>query len=192
MKKKLRILIGTMLVLSVQAAAKKQEGIYMNAADYKDNKIAYENDCVTGKRHHNLHLHDFFWNSSYITVVTNGARHKLKKSALYGFRNCNDEVYRFYKGDAYRLAEAGGIYIYTQTRNMALNKGFKIVTVYYFSQSADDGIVPLTLCNLRGAYRNNEKFLEALNEFCGGHTAEEYDAEKKTFRVNYLYANSTK
>jgi hypothetical protein len=109
---------------------------------------------------------------------------------LYGYRDCNNHVYRFYKNITYQIAEPGRIYIYTKEENITQGKGYKVVNVYYFSVSAEGEIIPLTLNNLKSAYRDNKKFFELLSEFFNGNDVNEYDNIHKTFKVNYFYTNA--
>jgi hypothetical protein len=192
MKNKLYGIAGLLSTLLVTFSATGQSGIYMDTAAFKNGKLAYEGECGGGRKNKNVHVHDFFWNSSYITVKSGGIKHKLKKSDVFGFRNCVGDLYRFYKNEAYRIAEAGGIYIYSQAQNVTQNKGFKIARVYYFSRSPGSDILPLTCGNLENAYHDNEKFLDKLGRFPCGSKPDEYDTVHNTFKVNYLYSRSTR
>ena len=185
MKKKLKIILTVIVVLSLSSFAKKQGGVYMNLADYKNNKLTYEVDC-------RINLNNSLWNMPYITVVDHGKKRRLKKSELFGYRDCDKEVYRFYNNDEYRIAEAGNIYIYTQTQNIAQSKGYKVVNAYYFSTTPGTAIIPLTLDNIKNAYRDNEKFLDLLDQFFKNGDVHAYDNVHKTFKVNYVYSKATK
>ena len=190
MKTTLQIIITTAMILSAGYYAKGQSGIYMNLPDYKNNKLAYESDCNTEKS--KIRLHDFFYNAPTVTVIHGGKKYVLNKNEVYGFRDCDNEVYRFFKNEVYRLAEAGEIYIYiyTQTQNITQTKGYKVVNVYYFSVTVDGNVVPLNMGNLKNAYRNNDKFLDMLDTHFGNSEVSEYDPIHKTYKINYLYKKS--
>jgi len=192
MKKKLQIILTGLMVLSYGLSAKSESGIYMSTADFKNNKLTFESGCARGKHSLSIHLHDFFWNMPYITITEGGKKNVLKKSDVYGFRDCDNEVYRFYKNTEYRIAEAGNIYVYTQERNIAQSKGYKVINDYFFSVSASSEILPLTICNLKNAYSGNDKFLDLLDQYFGGSEVNEYDNRHKTFKINYVFAKSMK
>jgi hypothetical protein len=183
MRTKLHIIVG-MLTALCNIYAKAQTGIYTSAADYKSNKLTYESKCPEGR--HSLHLHDFFGNSPHITVINNGEKHKLLKNELFGFRNCNGEVYRFHHNAEYLVAEAGGIIIYSQTQNIAQSKGFKVVNKYYFSATADGEIFPLTIGNLKNAFHGDDQLYELIDRYLNEGNVTEYDNVHKTFKVNYV------
>jgi len=192
MKIQLQILILFLSVIQFNSYGQVMSGIYMNASDYKNNRLAYEKVCTSKKHTGNIRLHDFFGHTPYITVTGNGVKHKLKKSELYGFRNCKSEAYRFYNNAVYHIADAGNIYIYTQTQNIAQSKGFKVVNKYYFSTSQDSRILSLTIKNLKNEYHGSDKFIDLLDQFFTENNINEYDNNHKTFKVNYVFSKSVK
>jgi len=185
----MKILLTALLVISFGSYAKSQGGIYMNLSDYKSNKLTYEIACTNGGK---IHLHDFFWNMASVTVVDAGKKYTLKKDELYGYKDCNDEVYRFYNNMEYRIAEAGNIYIYAQKENTAQNKNNKVVNVYYFSTRPDGEILRLTLSNLKKAYKDNDSFSDLIDKFFNANDVTEYDEVHNTFKVNYVFSKTTK
>jgi hypothetical protein len=187
-KKYLNIAALSMMLCPV-CSVSAQSGIYNTAADYSNNKLTYETQCSTSKNN-NIRLHNYFGYAPYVTVVAGGIKHRLKKSEVYGFRNCNNEVFRFYKNKEYKLSEAGHICIYTAQQNITQGKSFKLVNGYYFSTSFTGPILPLTYGNLENAYAGNEKFCELLEQFSGTNDASAYDSRHKTYKINYLFAKS--
>lgn len=187
MKKKMTLMALCFLTLTLSSCAKGQGGIYMNAADYTHHILSYQASC---KEKFKIHLHDFFGNTASFTISSDGIKRTMQKKAVYGYGDCNDNVYRFYANAVYKIAEAGHIYIYTQERNVTQTKGFIVVNDYFFSTSADGAILRLTTENLANAYVENERFLGLLENFYGDVTA--YDARHKMFKINYLYSISQK
>jgi hypothetical protein len=177
-----------LLMLLIAVSASGQAGIYQDVSDYRDNKISYEARCR--KHRQAVRLHDFFVISPNVTVLSGGKKYRLKKSKLFGYRDCDNVVYRFYNNTAYHIAEAGKICIYIQTRNIPQGKSFKIVNDYYFSSAIDSGILSLSLVNLKAVYHNNEKFLDLLDQFFSCCYLHEYDNIHHTFKVNYVYNKS--
>ena len=187
MKNKMKILLTALLVMSLNSYAKSQSGIYMNLTDYRNNKLTYEIGCTSGEK---IHIHDFFWNMATIKVVDDGKKYTLKKGELYGFRDCNNDVYRFYNNMEYLIAEAGNIYIYLRKENTAQNKNNKVVNVYYFSGTPDGEILPLTLGNLKKVYKSNDKFTDLLDKFFNAGDVSAYDEVHNTYKVNYVFSKT--
>jgi len=189
MKKRIKIALTSvcLLAITLNSYAKGQGGIYMNVTDYRNNTLTYEAGC---QQKFKIHLHDFFGNTSSFTISEEGNKHTLQKKEVYGYRDCNGDIYRFYSNAAYKIVDAGNIYIYTQERNVTQTKGFKVVNDYFFSTSPDGIIFNLSIDNLVNAYKGNEKFLDRLENFNDDVTA--YEARHKMFKINYLYLRSQK
>jgi hypothetical protein len=185
MKKKLNIILTVLVAMSLSAYAKTSAGIYLNLSDYRNNKLSCESEKGT-----HIHIRDFFWNMSTIRVVNDGKKITYRKSELYGYRDGKDDVYRFYHNTEYRIAEAGNIYIYVQEKNIAQSKGYKVVNKYYFSTGADSEILPLTINNLKYAYKGNDKFCDLADQFFSRDDAFVYDQQDNTFKANYVYSKA--
>ena len=194
MKIKQQIISICLAALSLNTYGQNHSGIYMNLSDYKANKLTYEIECSKEKHNRNIHLHDFFGNRPTVTVNHDGKKYTLKKNEIYGFIDCDNEAYRFFKNEVYHIAEAGDIYIYiyTQTQNIAQSKGYKVVNNYYFSNTPSGQILRLTKDNLKNEFRNNDKFIALLDQNFGNDDIYAYDNLHKTFKVNYVYSKSTK
>lgn len=187
MKKKLIIAVS-LIFLASGSYAKGRGGIYKNVADYENRKLSYEEDCAEGN--FKIHLRDFFGNTPSFTIKYNGKKESLIKNEVYGFQDCDGNVYRFYANGTYKITEPGKIYIYTQQRNITQTKGFKVVNDCYFSTSPDGKIVRLSYENLVNAFHDNEKFLDELEKDRRGVT--DYDTRHKMYRINYLLTQSQK
>jgi hypothetical protein len=187
MKKKINSIVALLLFLTVSFNAKGQTGLYMSAADCQQNKLTYEHTCNKGKGRQVVHLHGFFSDAANVTVNIDGNKYRIPKREIYGFRNCKGETYRFYKNAEYLIEEAGKIFIYSKTENIAQSKGFKVVNYYYFSTSPDAPILSLTYGNLRNSYHNNDRFLDLLDQYFATGEVTAYDNIHKTFKVNYVY-----
>ena len=187
MKHKHQILTLLLLIGSFSGYG-RSNGIYKSYSDYKNDKLTYESGCTKGKT--KIRVHDFFWNMPTIKVVYDGQKYAYKKVDLYGYKDCKNEVYRFYNNTEYRIAEAGNIYIYVQQNNVPEGKGYKLVNTYYFSTAPDNEIMPLTYYNLRTAYHSNDQFLDLLDQFFSNGDVSKYDDLHKTFKVNYVYSKT--
>ena len=190
MKNKQIIMIVGLLGLGTCAQALGQSGVYMNIEDYKNNRLTYTNDCKSAKHNRPVRVHDFFWGMKGVRVVHDGKKYTFKKQELFGYKDCNDQVYRFYNNTEYRIAEAGRIYIYVKEENVAQSKGFKVVNSYYFSTAPDHEIMPLTMANLKAAYGNDEKFVARLERTFDNSNLSRYDNVNKTFGLNDLFSKT--
>ncbi len=179
-----QIAVISFLLFSVTGSAQSTSGIYLNISDYNNQKLTYEIDCSVEK--HKIKLNEFF-NKPYITVIHHGEKYTLQKKEIYGFKDCNNRIYRFYKNNEYELAETGKIIIYTTEQNVTKGKGFSIIHVYYFSTSPGGEISPLTVNNLKNAFPKNHRFHDLLDQyFNGNNEISEYDAFHKMYKVNHL------
>ena len=105
-------------------------GVYLTLADYKAGKITYDIDCSNEKQ--KIKLHDFF-TKPYFDVNHKGEKHTLQKKDVYGYRDCHDNMFRFFNNEEYQLAESGSINIYFLQQAVAVDKSFTTINVYYFS-----------------------------------------------------------
>ena len=175
------------IMLLGSSITKAQSGIYLTLNDYKHDVRSYRSDSA----HTSIRTHDFFGHSQRITVVANGIRHTYNKAAIFGYRDGENNVYRFYKNAAYRIAEMGNICIYIQERNITQSKGFKVVNAWFFSTTPDGPIMPLSYNNLREACKTNEEFINKLDQYCAATEIQAYDKAHNTFRINYVYSLAT-
>ncbi len=162
--KKITTTIACTLLLTNGLFAKNQSGIYATPSDFMSNKLTYETDCKATGTNTRLHLHDFFWNNKTIGIGidSNGKKVTLKKNGVYGYKNCNNESFRFYNNSEYQIIDNGGVFTYKQQVLVQKGKAYVKEPNYYFSTSATSAILPLTFTNLVEAYQANPKFIELL------------------------------
>ena len=195
MNNKLQAIVAVAVITATTAfPSRGQSGLFMSHNDFKTNSLAHQMACNNNRHNKNIHLHDFFGNMPTITVNDSGRKYTLKKNDVYGFRDCDKEVYRFFGNEVYHIVEAGDlyIYIYTQTQNIAQSKGFKVVNNYYFSNSGNGKILRLTKENIRSEFSSNQKFLDLLDQYFANEEIHTYDKDHKTFKVNYVYFKAIK
>lgn len=187
MKKAVQILaIVFLTALSFNSYAKSPTGIYMTVSDYEQKHLSYEEDNCK------ILLNNSVWEMLYITIKEHGRKHKLNKSEVYAYVGPEKEVHRFYKNEAYLIAEAGNINVYVQTERIALSKGYEVKLHYYFSTSPEGPIMPLTIANLKNQYRSpdsyREHFIDLLDQFFSNSDVTAYDKTHGMFKVNYVYS----
>ncbi len=192
MKKKFSLLLCCFAIATVEINAKSLSGIYMNTSDYKNNKLAYQSTCNSEKHNHSIYVNNLFWDMPKIIVHNEGKKYYLLKDSIFGYKDCDNNVFRFYKNQEYKIVETSNMYIYTRDVNTTHGKGFKIVTQYYFSKNADSEILPLVLENLKDVYKNNIAFIDLLDMVFTNPTINIYDNTHNTFKINYLYSKTIK
>lgn len=176
-----------LLALSFGAVAKAQTGVYMNATDFKNNKLSAMGNSRHGKT--KIRPHDFCGNASFI-IIHDGIKSKYNKDKIFGYRDADNMDYRFYDKIPYRIAESGSIFIYELDEHIPQSKGFKTENRYYFSITADGSIYPLTPSNLKYAFKDNSKFVDRLDTYFNSYDISEYDTIHKTFLINSLFKQS--
>ncbi len=182
---KIQILSIVFFIFSIKCHSQINEsGIYLSAADYKAHKLTYKINCNNEK--HTINLYDY-WRKPSITVIHNGKKHVHKKNDIFGFKDCNDAVYRFFKDEEYQIVETGNIIIYTIERRSIAGEGFKKITDYYFSKYSESKILQLNLKNLKSVYSENKKFCTLLDVSFKKDNIHLYNKKHKKYEVNYLF-----
>jgi len=173
------------LFLQNAIAQKPPMGIYLTQSDYLNHKLSY----VTQEG--NIRLNNMF-KSSNIVVNDAGTKKVLMKKDIFGYRSENTD-YRFFNNQAYKIVDGKDFYIYTHPILVPDQKGLKSVTAYYFSPKVTDSIEALTKGNVEAAYAQNTKFRYMVEgQFRSDDDLAAYDTVIKSFKIKYLYAESTK
>lgn len=187
---KIQILTIILFIFSIKCHGQINEsGIYLNVADYKAHKLTYKINCKNEK--HTINLYDY-WHKPSITLIHNGKKHVYKKSDVFGFKNCNDAVYRFFNDEEYKIEEVNDIIIYTSERTSIAGKGFRKKIDYYFSKYTGGEIFQLDINHLKAAYSKNKKFCTLLETNFQKNDISFYDKLHREFGVNYLFDISIK
>ena len=174
------------LILSSASSFAQKSGVFKTFADYTIGKMEYGIDCSTEK--HKIKLNNFL-GKDFITVVHEGKSYDLKKAETWGFQLCDQKVVRFQNNEHFPLADKGVLWIYTKETVKAISQrvGTKIITTYYFSPSGGDGILELTLLNLKAAFPENHKLHDAIdNQFKTDGSLGEYDKFHKHYKINHF------
>jgi len=185
------IAITSVQKVSAQTFAAGKSGLYLTAADFVQNKISYEINCSGNDK---LQVHALF-GSSTVTVVQNGQKKAFPKKQLYGYRDCHNRNYRFFNGDAYLVTDTAGFFVYSATKTEAgpHGKGWVKSDKYYFSTGGDAPLQLLTIDNLKKAFPANHRFQYELEGVCKtDKDLVDYDVYTKSYRVKYLFSQSTK
>lgn len=172
-------------------AGQSMSGVYFNAKDYEKHSLSLSFACESSGK---LKLHHLF-SSKYADIIVGGKKTRLNKDSIFGYHNCKNEDYRFYKkyDEEFQILETNGIIIYLSYVVISPynTKIPQIAPAYFFSKTIDSKILPLTLENLKSAYPDNVKFHDMLNvEFGDGEPLSAYSSLDKMYKVNIIFNKS--
>lgn len=175
---------------SVAQTTNVSSGVYLTVNDFKNNKLIEEADCKKDKP--KFETHDFFAKQSFVVLIK-GKKVTYQKKDIYGYRDCENESWRFYKDKEYQIMETKGICIYSRFKVVLDAIIVENALVYYFSKGANEEIKELSIANLKVAFPNNHAFHNMLDTQLSSDTAVySYDIAHKMFKVNYLLTQSEK
>ena len=93
MKKHITTFILVTVLSQYLFAQNNSSGIYKTWQDYKANKLSITCNCNSSDK---IKLHHFF-SKNYIDVIEGGNKFRLYKDNIFGYRDCKQNDYRFYK-----------------------------------------------------------------------------------------------
>jgi hypothetical protein len=167
-------------------------GLYASFVDFQQGRLTYPIDCENSEDR--LKLNDWF-GSSRGYIWSHGEKHSFDKNRVYGYRDCKKVYHRFFQGEAYRILDTTGFYLYYRYGQEEINKGKGLIKTdeYYFSTCGDGTISRLTSQNLQAAFYRNPRFQYALDaSFRSDQELIAYDGYQKTYKIKYLYRQSLK
>jgi hypothetical protein len=165
-------------------------GVYATYDDFLHHKLLYEINCNSAKGR--LRLNEFF-NSPKAYIRINGEKYVFKKNDVYGYLNCRNESYRFFKNEGYRIIDTAGFFLYYQykTEQAVKGKGAVKTDICYFSTKGDNTILPLTIDNLKKSFPDNHRFHYAIEVmFKSDKDLLAYDNNLKMYKLKYIYHQS--
>lgn len=171
---------------SAPSIESKGSGIYMTAADYASGKLSLEVDCKSEK--HKIKTHDFT-GKPHIVVIHQGNEFRYKKSSVYGYRDCDGNVFRFVGNNEYKILESKSLTLYQidVLKPNPSGKGSVTVKESYFSLKQDSEIKSLTIFNLKNAFPDDHNFHDQLDAaFKYDEDLMEYDSFHKSYKVNHI------
>jgi hypothetical protein len=187
-KRVMKIIISILLMLLAGPVTAQHDssGVYMSAQDYINANLKYAINCKTQRHKINQYA---LLGKGYIKVTHEGVKYKFNKNEVFGYRDCNNSVYRFVENEHYEILNPGeSILLYKHSYMAGKNT---TVTENYFSVGTGP-IMVLSLTNLKKAFPDNHKFHDMLDtEFSSGAVGlTSYDSYHKIYKVNRLYLNS--
>jgi len=191
MKNSIKVVITTIITFMIPALSleaqniKAASGIYLTEQDYKANKLSY---ALTGND--KMRLNEFL-NGKNVTLIYQGKKVVLPKSATYGFRLDNQD-FRFFNNTSYKVLDTAGFVLYSYPRLTQQGKGYRPVEQYAYSTNTSAAVLELTIENLWKSYPAQEGFCFALkNYFSDGADLAEYDAFSHRYKIKHVYFQQT-
>jgi len=189
MKNKLIWIVILMEIVMTGKAQEENKGIYLSVNDFKSNRISVPVDCQRRKKA--IRVSNFFLRP-YVYIYTNEGKQKIPEDQVYAFRDCEDNLYRLWDQQAYRVCDTSAlrIYRYTHWKTMKvwtsrmLRFRDKRVTDYFFSKNDSSEIIPLTRDQLAAAFEGNDQVVSLL----GKNFSDDHSLRKKQnghFLINY-------
>jgi len=167
-------------------------GIYRSSEDYKDGKFSNTINCNSTSEKIKM---NHFLSRKNIVVVKGKNEICLNKDSIFGYRDCMQNDYRFYKNynHEYRIVENKNIVIYIADIPIPTSDGRRtqLVPTYFFSTNIQQEILPLTIINLKRMFPENIKFHSLLDiEFNDKKNIPTYDEIHKMYKVNFLLSQT--
>ncbi|MCB9054349.1 MAG: hypothetical protein H6549_00680 [Chitinophagales bacterium] len=130
----------------------------------------------------------------YITVREDDSSLNLLKSDIFGYRNCNNEIFRFNgKRELLLLNTTGQILIYKLQNSNPPAGSRTNVTNYYFSLGVNSPVEKLTIKNLKNVFPANLAFHHLIDEnFKYNTDLAGFDEATKTYKITSLLKESLK
>lgn len=182
--KQIIFLLFIFLNCSNLVAQETKQGIYLTASDFKNNKLSFTS--IVGQKY-KIRLNEF-WNNPCVKIIIGDSTYKVKKDSIFGYRDKDTIVHRFYGGNTYTLLNPNEtILLYSKTTFNAYKTSQTIVN-YYFSKAANTEVIPLTKWNLKHAFPIDSIFHELLDmEFNSDSNLIFYDSFYKMYKLNRLF-----
>lgn len=173
-------MLGVVLGLPAVAQTGKT-GLYLSDVDFAEGKVSY------GAEHHKIKANVPFQHGK-VKVWHGEQQMLLDKSQLYGYRDKNQQDYRFVGNNAYKILDAKGFNMYSREVETSKGKGRVKETKFYFSAEPGSEIKELTIANLKQAFPENGKFHQLLDmQFRSNDELVRYDDFSKVFKLKAIY-----
>ena len=185
---KYTLTIAFLIFVRAAIAQSGQSGIYLTAADFQSSLLTNALDCK--ESHHAIKRNSFF-NKGYITIIDHGQRKRYNKSEVFGYLDCDKNVYRFFDNKEYMILNTEGFCLYKHEQLENNVKSANTISLYFFSTSINSSPQLLTLLNLQKAFPDNHKFLDLLDAaFKSDDDLIRTDAFKKGYKLIHIYNDS--
>jgi hypothetical protein len=158
--------------------AQTGKGLYMTQQDY-ESKRTNEADKISTES---------VFNRSKVVTSKDGKTSTFDKSEVYGYRDKNNQDYRFFNKEAYKIVDNDQFVLYSRLEHIQHGKERTKETRFYFSVQPGSELLPLTKANLKQAFPANRQFHTLLDlQFRSDRELTAYDKFHKQFKVMELY-----
>lgn len=158
----LSILFFAIGSLNANGQKERVRGIYETSDDFKKERLSFDNACRI--KTIKIRLNDFFI-GSYITIKQVCCSSRLQKKSIFGYRNCQDQIFRFNGKQELLLLNPGDkVLIYKRIGGMQSSGSRINVTNYYFSVGVEGLLQKLTIRNIKTAFADNKYFQQLVDE----------------------------
>ncbi|MBB1286872.1 hypothetical protein HRH25_20995 [Flavisolibacter sp. BT320] len=191
MKKLYAAVFFLMLSLpKILIAQEDSSGIYITPEDFASKKLSYAIDCNTEKHRINS---DLIFKGSKIKVKHDGQKYTLDKSKTFGYRSCDQQVYRFVGNLSYKILnpqESLLLYFYQHLAHAP--KFVEQHPPQYFFSVGPGVVQKLTVANVKASYPDNHAFHDAVDlQFKSDKDLYAYDDFHKMYKLNWILKQNT-
>jgi len=188
-KKSILILLLSAISSTFSFAQTDSSGVYFKAEDFVKHKLSFASDCKTQKQ---KIIFEVMFHPKEIIVKHQGKTYKYSKDSVYAVRNCDGSILRIYDDSEFLLLNPTELIKIYKITSSGGGKGGSMITNYFFSKDAKSSMRDLTIFNLKKAFHDNVKFLEALDdEFKSDDELSQYDSYNKIYKLNHVYVISS-
>ncbi len=136
----------TLLFLFISFLSQAQDGVFLTAEDFIENKVYRPEDSK---------IHERF---ATVSIKNNGSKIIYSSDNAYGYK-LKDRQWRFTENRTYEVVSTEGLWVY-RVQNATDLSSFS----YYFSDGAYGEVKPLTRRNIRNCFSSNSKLMAVLNK----------------------------
>jgi hypothetical protein len=156
------------------------EGIYKTESDFHSGRLSQAN---THYKKYRIKANEVFY-KPYIQVKADDSAFTFYKDSVYGYKDEDGRVYRFFKNSRYQILNPGEKVLVYGVMHHDQKGGIGSMD-YYFSKDDQSPIEELTIRNLQRAFKENKTFCEWLDahRFTTSDLIS-YDASAKMYVLN--------
>ncbi len=189
MKTKIIISIIFQMLIAISVFSQKDtSGIYFTSDDFVNQRLSYAINCKTQK--HRISA-DLIFRDKIVSVKHNDTVYTFQQDSVYAARYCDNSIVRFSNHQQYPLLNPDETILIYKVVSGSGHKVSPVVTKYFFSNGAKDGIRELTLHNIKKSFPDNHKFHNLLDmQFKSDDELAEYDFYHKCYKINQILKTS--
>jgi len=167
--------------VSFSQCSNRTTGLFLTAADCRQQNIAYANTCKNDTV--KIRLNDFTM-SKYLTIVKDDGNTRLLKEQIFGYQRGDGVLFRFKKKRELRIINPFDSFVVYKVTSARPITGRTNVTPYYYSIGLGGEIKKLSKSNLITALANNKVFTDEIrNSFKYNTDLMRFDETSKKYRL---------